>query len=104
MELQFEKGKRNYTTENDIRKFMGTVIGDITLNDGSVRDDLSMLPSACFSIADDGVTINGGGFGHGIGLSQYGANELATEGFNFSDIINYYYNSVQIKDIAQTAY
>ena len=104
LELQFEKGKRNYTTENDIRKFMGTVIGDITLNDGSVRDDLSMLPSACFSIADDGVTINGGGFGHGIGLSQYGANELATEGFNFSDIINYYYNSVQIKDIAQTAY
>ena len=104
LELQFEKGKRHYTTENDIRKFMGNVVGEICLNDGSIRDDLSMLPSACFSIAEDGVSINGGGFGHGIGLSQYGANELATEGFNFSDIINYYYNSVQIKDIAQTAY
>lgn len=102
--LQFENGRRNYNTENDIRKFMGQVVSDITLNDGSVRSDLSMLPSACFTIEDDGVTIHGGGFGHGIGMSQYGANELAIEGKSFIDIISYYYNAIEVKDIAETAY
>lgn len=104
LELDYEKGKRTYNTELDIRKVMGNIVTAISLNDGSIRDDLSMLPSACFTIADDGVNVYGGGFGHGIGMSQYGANELATEGNDYNQIINYYYNNIEVKDIAETAY
>ena len=41
---------------------------------------MSMIPSACFSVsagANGHYTLSGGGFGHGIGFSQYGADKLA---------------------------
>lgn len=40
---------------------------------------------------------NGRGFGHGIGLSQYGANNMAKEGRNFKDIITYYFKGIVIE-------
>ena len=36
------------------------------------------------------------GYGHGVGMSQYGANELAKQGKNYRDIINHYYQNVNI--------
>ncbi|MBQ9765848.1 MAG: SpoIID/LytB domain-containing protein [Lachnospiraceae bacterium] len=40
------------------------------------------------------------GVGHGYGISIYGANELAKEGYKYKDIINYYYSDVIIKYIS----
>jgi len=37
------------------------------------------------------------GDGHGIGLSQYGANGMANSGYNFRNIINHYYTNVRIE-------
>ena len=42
------------------------------------------------------VIIHTKGYGHGVGMSQYGANELAKQGKNYRDIINYYYQNVNI--------
>lgn len=42
------------------------------------------------------VTINGSGWGHGIGLSQYGAKGMAAQGYNYKEILEYYYTGVQI--------
>ena len=39
------------------------------------------------------------GYGHGVGLSQYGANELSKKGYTYKDIINHYYTDLQIKKI-----
>lgn len=39
------------------------------------------------------------GYGHGVGLSQYGANELAKLGHSYNEIINHYYKNVNIKKI-----
>ncbi|MBO8168501.1 MAG: stage II sporulation protein D [Thermoanaerobacteraceae bacterium] len=39
------------------------------------------------------------GYGHGVGLSQYGANGMAKAGKNFKDILTYYYRGVSIKKI-----
>ena len=36
------------------------------------------------------------GFGHGVGMSQYGANGMAKEGYSYKDIINHYYNGVKL--------
>ena len=39
------------------------------------------------------------GYGHGVGLSQYGANELSKKGFDYNKIIKHYYTNVEIKKI-----
>lgn len=42
------------------------------------------------------VTVKGGGFGHGVGMSQNGSNCLAAIGFTADEIIKHYYNGVEI--------
>jgi stage II sporulation protein D len=44
----------------------------------------------------DLYTINGGGFGHGIGMSQYGAYQMSKEGNNFRTILGYYYPNTSV--------
>lgn len=39
----------------------------------------------------------GRGWGHGVGMSQYGAKQMATEGFTYDEIIKHYYTGVNIK-------
>ncbi|MFZ5650797.1 MAG: SpoIID/LytB domain-containing protein [Bacillota bacterium] len=39
------------------------------------------------------VTITGSGYGHGLGMSQYGAYGMAGKGYNYQDILKYYYSN-----------
>ena len=36
-------------------------------------------------------------YGHGVGMSQYGANGMAKEGYSYQEIIKHYYQDVEIK-------
>lgn len=56
------------------------------------------LRSADFDIkiTSDKIEITTRGYGHGVGMSQYGANEMAKQGYNYKQIINHYYTGVQI--------
>jgi stage II sporulation protein D len=45
---------------------------------------------------DELFAINGGGFGHGIGMSQYGAYQMSKEGNNFRTILGYYYPTTSV--------
>ena len=47
----------------------------------------------------DYVDIKTYGYGHGVGMSQYGALGMAKEGFSYEEILKYYYSGVQIKKI-----
>ncbi|HBK69474.1 MAG TPA: stage II sporulation protein D, partial [Firmicutes bacterium] len=40
------------------------------------------------------------GYGHGVGLCQYGADGLAQQGKNFLEILHYYYQGIEIKKLA----
>ena len=40
---------------------------------------------------------NGHGWGHGLGMSQYGARELAEEGKTYDEILRYYYTGVEVE-------
>lgn len=73
-------------------------IGNITMSGEDFRNCLS-LNSAAFSIDEfEGkVRIITKGLGHGIGLSQYGADCMALEGKNYKDILKYYYKDIEIK-------
>ena len=90
------------TNENDIRRELGKYLQEIVLNNGKIRTDLSMIPSASFEIIEVNekqIVLKGGGFGHGIGMSQYGANKMAEEGIGYKDIIEHYFNSVVVKSV-----
>ena len=59
----------------------------------------SLLPSAFFTIAKDGENyiIKGGGYGHGIGMSQNGANEMAKAGKNYEEILTFFYPGTKVE-------
>lgn len=56
------------------------------------------LDSAMFTLAwtDEGVTFLVKGFGHGVGLSQNGANGMGIHGSTYLEILNHYYTGVTI--------
>jgi stage II sporulation protein D len=74
--------------------------GTFTIPLRQIRADLN-LRSTFFSVsvADDSVILNGRGYGHGVGLCQEGAMEMALKGFDYKQIISFYYTGVRIADI-----
>ena len=73
---------------------------DVILNGEAVRDALE-LPSALFYFSElnGKVRILVKGLGHGLGLSQYGANAMASEGKDYEEILQYYYSEVEIERV-----
>ncbi|MGH8912857.1 MAG: SpoIID/LytB domain-containing protein [Acidimicrobiia bacterium] len=47
--------------------------------------------------AEGDFIVDGGGWGHGVGMSQYGAQGMALEGSSADEIIGYYYSGAQLK-------
>lgn len=60
------------------------------------------LRSTYFEVRDDGdaIMLCGKGYGHGVGLCQIGAMEMARRGYNYSQILHYYYRGVHIIDLS----
>lgn len=58
------------------------------------------LRSTAFSISADtsGITFTVHGYGHQVGMSQNGANELAKQGESYSEILKHYYSGVEIQN------
>ena len=50
-------------------------------------------------LSDDLWLLRGGGFGHGVGLSQSGAIEMAELGFSYEQILNHYYPNAKLEKI-----
>lgn len=58
------------------------------------------LRSNDYEIVDNGnIEITTKGFGHGVGLSQYGANALAKRHKNYEEILKYYYQGTELKKL-----
>ena len=72
-------------------------IGETTISGEEFRNSLA-LQSASFSISkvENKVRIVTKGLGHGIGLSQYGANAMAEEGSSYEEILIKYYYGIEI--------
>lgn len=49
------------------------------------------------SSSGDTVVIKGSGYGHGLGMSQYGANAMAKSGKKYDEILKFYYKGITIK-------
>lgn len=72
-------------------------INNVKMSGKDVRERLN-LPSTDFDWMKEGnhIVVTTKGYGHGVGMSQYGANGMAKEGKSYKDIIKHYYTGVSI--------
>lgn len=74
-------------------------VGGVAMSGGAART-LFGLRSACFQVEEsEGVfTFSVTGYGHGVGMSQYGANAMAGSGSSWQEILTHYYTGVSIEN------
>lgn len=89
---------------NKINRSTTNRVITITINNISFRGTeirkLLNLRSTDFDInISNNIIITTRGYGHGVGMSQYGANGMANSGYTYEDILHYYYKNIQIDKI-----
>lgn len=62
----------------------------------------SVIKSTRFTVkvADGEARFTGSGNGHGVGLCQWGAKQRALDGFNYNEILSYYYPGTELKKLS----
>jgi len=85
-------------TEYNIRTLLAPLWDDVVRQDDSTASGLSMLPSAYFVMdkKKSSIEFQGGGYGHGVGMSQNGVKAMADSGKSYEEILKHYYTGVDI--------
>lgn len=102
LRIKFDNNKLTKDSFTILNKTEGNNVDEILVGDkvysGREFREILSLRSADFSLnfSDNKVTITTYGYGHGVGMSQYGANELAKQGKTYDEIISHYYQNVNI--------
>lgn len=113
LQLDYEKLSVHIKGEYAIRKVLSPkkmTKGDpiyLQKNDGESLTETTVLPSGFFAIKEmrnaegtlTGVALYGGGNGHGVGLSQYGAKGMAEEGKNATEILAHYFPETEVQRV-----
>lgn len=88
--------------QTNIRTLLAPADTTVYLANNVTVDGFSLLPSAFFYVepgSSDGrsvFVIHGGGYGHGVGMSQNGVKSLADTGYTYEGILEHYYNGISI--------
>lgn len=98
-----DKGTYKIISEYNIRAVLCDGVTRVARQDGSEVSMPTLLPSAFFVIEPShdkknvvGYNIIGGGFGHGVGMSQNGAKNMALQGLGAEQILNFFYEGCEI--------
>ncbi|MBO5094768.1 MAG: hypothetical protein J6C33_10485, partial [Lachnospiraceae bacterium] len=93
-------------TEYNIRYLLANGKHYAQRQDGTEADVPTLLPSAFFLLETSkeeetvvGYTIIGGGYGHGIGMSQNGARNMALSGMNAEEILTFFYENSAVEAV-----
>ena len=104
--IEGEKGTYKVISEHNIRYVLNNGESKVRRMDGSEVASPNLLPSGFFVITTGkkdgnviGYTLIGGGFGHGVGMSQNGAKEMAKCGWNAEEILLFFYDDCALKSI-----
>ena len=113
LRLDYEKGSVQVKTEYTIRQVLSPTkmtVGDpiyLQRKDGEPLTGNTMLPSGFFAVKEmknaegklTGVALYGGGNGHGVGMSQYGAKGMAEDGKTAEEILEHYYTGTTVQQV-----
>ena len=100
LSINCEKIEIKNVIKNDTERVERITINNKVYSGTEVRKLLN-LRSTDFNILvnDNIIEINTNGYGHGVGMSQYGANQMAKEGYSYQEILKHYYTGVEITSI-----
>ncbi len=103
--LETDSGSYLIRSEYNIRYILNNG-GSVKRQDGTQVESASLLPSAYLVMDIEkegecvvGYSIFGGGYGHGVGMSQNGARAMAGAGKNCGEILSFFYPGCEIKKI-----
>lgn len=107
MEVIGSEGSRTIVGQNEIRAVLGDSSLSINKKDGGTVTGWNSLPSGFIAVETAGTKesgaqrfkIYGGGFGHGAGMSQNGAQGMAKLGMNYEEILKFFYSGVTVSEI-----
>lgn len=94
----------------DITRSSSNRIIKININNklftGRKVQDILKLKSNDFTIEqhDQTIIVKTKGYGHGVGMSQYGAHGMALAKYSYKEILDHYYQNIKIKNIYDTSY
>lgn len=102
-DIKFDADKSkwfNIKNRSDSKTITEISVGSVNCTGKEVREILK-LKSANFSVnfVNNSFEIVTNGYGHGVGMSQYGADYLARQGKTYDQILKYYYKDVSIEKI-----
>lgn len=104
VEVKGDGGSYKIKGQSQVRSMLGNTELVIKKQDGSDMTGTAALPSAFISVekrtAEDGsivFRVYGGGFGHGVGMSQNGAHSMAKAGKTYKDILDFFYHGAEIR-------
>lgn len=93
-------------SEHNIRYVLNNGESKVLRQDGSEIDCPTILPSGFFVLSASkekenviGYTLTGGGFGHGVGMSQNGAKQMAKCGYTAGDILLFFYENCSVRNV-----
>lgn len=93
-------------SELNIRYVLSDGKTKVKRQNGDEVDAATTLPSAYIIMEprmEDGIVtgykITGGGFGHGVGMSQNGAKNMAQEGMTYEEILTFFYPGITVKKL-----
>lgn len=106
LHIMTEENTYKVITEHNIRYVLNNGESMVVRQDGSQVASPNLLPSAFFIIKVNkekekvtGYTLTGGGFGHGVGMSQNGAGQMAGSGYTAQDILLFFYDGCFVKNV-----
>ena len=89
-----------------VRSVLGSTRWKIEKKDDTLAEDKELLPSAYIAAEPvrenetlTGFVIYGGGYGHGVGMSQTAVKTMVDQGMNAQDVLTYFYNNVEIMEL-----
>ena len=109
-DISFDEFRQKLIEENPLAEIDGPEdIGEIKISEGGDVKEIKIggvffggpkirslfsLRSSCFTVTanEKNVHFEVSGYGHGVGMSQYGANTMALEGYGYKDILTHYYS------------
>lgn len=104
--IEAKNGTYKVISEHNIRYVLCNGTSKVIRQDGSKVASTSMLPSGFFVIATGkkngdvvAYSLTGGGFGHGVGMSQNGARQMARNGFQTGEILQFFFENCHIVNI-----
>lgn len=88
---------KEYTDTNRVKTLK---VGNLELAGVEVRTILGLRSTSfSFTIDEDNIEFRVIGYGHGVGMSQTGADAMANQGSNYEEIIKHFYTGVEIVDM-----